>query len=350
MTKGKKHLFLVCSDFQYVICKSIIRENALKTEDCFFVSRRGVKLEKEDLTYPFPYEGGFWYYMLHRREVNSFFAGKDISVYVPFRGSFFSKYVHKMNYFEEGLSIFRDSIKISKGISDGKNGKGFVCQVISHLKSILKKILIKEEALFFVDGFYSDREAEPLENSFLYGCSPYALKQWSHPLLEKRILNIGIEPPIKYDVKEGSYFVVLERFSSSNFYDLENYKICLRTIFSYLEKWGVEEIWTKFHPADYKNEHAMEEFEKCREGFNLKVHFFDGRLELLALQNINIHFIAENSTILYYAPVLGSTNKSISFVKLMYKLDERYKGLISQYGGMERFVDFFSKNVECLEP
>ena len=89
---------------------------------------------------------------------------------------------------------------------------------------------------------------------------------------------------------------------------------------------------------------------KCREGFNLKVHFFDGRLELLALLNINIHFIAENSTILYYAPVLGSTNKSISFVKLMYKLDERYKGLISQYGGMERFVDFFSKNVECLEP
>lgn len=346
MKRVEKHLFYVQSDFHYLICRSIMKRNGLKAENCYFVCHRNVRVDDDVRLYPFPIEGGLSYYFHHRKDIDSFFDNADIYTYTPFRGLFPKRKSANDNFFfEDGLASYRlKENVIKKRLSTEESGSE------NPVKKLLKRImtrLVKKDSRFFLTGWFHEDVVDPQRRTLLYVCSSQAYAEWAHPFLDRIVLKMEANITEKYNVPRGSYFLVLDRFSNGCVYDVENYKKCVRMMLDYCVNRQVKEIWAKFHPADWNNKNVMKELEESAKGADISIKLFDGRLEYLAMQNINIHFISLNSTILFYAPVLGNTNRSVSFVRYMYEADDKYKSFIHLYGGIERFVEMFSENVEC---
>lgn len=349
MKRKSKHIFFVQSDFHYMICRSIIKENGLKEADCYFVCKRGIQVEKGIQTYPFPIDGGLKYYLLHRKEIDTFYKGCEVTTYTPFRFLFpKKKYIKDVVFFEEGLSSYRLKEEVIKELHANDKYK----KLKKNIKYLLRPIimsLVNKYSRGFVAGLFDNNEISPLYQTTIYVCSPQAYEYWDHPLLNRNLLKIDVDKSEKYDVPKGSFFLVLERFSGNQTYTHDSYMRCVRAMIEYCVDHNMTEVWTKFHPADWNNkEKALQELNYCAKGFNVKFHFFDGHLEYLALQDDGLCFISISSTILYYAPILGKTNKSVSFVRYLYGIDDNFKKYIQLYGDIDRFVEFFSEEVECL--
>lgn len=344
--KKEKHLFFIYSDFHYVICKSIILSNNLKKEDCFFVCGRGMTVEKEDTEVPFPMEDFTSFYkkiisfIKNYKLIHSFFSNYDIVAYIPFCLFFpVGLYVKDVVFFEEGFSSH------SKCIPDLTN-KGAREKLKNAMKRLISYFVKKNVRAFLF--LYQSIDVVPAYNTRLYVCSDSSYEPCNYPKLEKIVLNIPQLDNEKYAIPFGSYFVVLDRLSNIyRCYSLDNYFRCINRIANFCRFNGVDEIWIKLHPVDGKLNDAkiIAEKEFIRNG--IRVKWYNGRLEMLAMQNKNITFIGTHSTILYYAPILGNTNRSVSFCKFLASIDKDYSNFISLFGGIDRFVDVFSKNVEC---
>lgn len=348
--RKEKHLFFVQSDFHYMICESIIKQNELNKEQCYFASKRGVKIGNGEQQYTLPLEGGLMYYLSHRKEVESFYKDCDVTYYVPFRGYPRERDVKNLVFFEEGLSAFCVRSAISENRQSRSKRERLFGGIRRKFRVYLTRLLVKKDMLQFIDGIYYRTDDELKAKMQLYVCSSRSYEEWAHPLMHRTLLKINAECSEKYNVKQGDCLLVLDRFSKGAVHYPENHIKCVRAMLEYCKMRRCEYVWVKFHPGDFGNKDVKRTFEECARKINLKIQYFDGRLEYLALQNIGVHFVSIHSTILFYAPMLGDSNKSISFVRYMYEIDNKYKEHIQLYGGIERFLDFFSERVECLEP
>lgn len=343
-----KHIFYIQSDFHYMICKSIIALRKLDNRQCFFVCRRGMTVEEGtnncDLL-----EGknqSFFnrvlYLVFNYEKVKRWFGDGDVVVYLPFRFLYPSRlFVKEIVFYEEGFSAYKTIIPRIK--------YSFLKQVI---KDVFKKsfaFLLGNSARAFL--MYTDLTAiAPKFDIKLYICTPIAYSAINNPHVRKELLPISCTTTINYNLSPHSYFIVLERFSEAGrTCTLEGYKRCVKKMFDYCTKQGIHEIWTKFHPADWTNSDALNHLMECNKGYDLDIHFFDGRLEFLALQNRGIVFLSTSSTILYYAPILGNKNESLSFCKYLASIDDRYNNFMQSFGGIEKFVEVFSENVNCID-
>lgn len=345
--RRERHLFFIYSDFHYLICKSIISVNHIPQEECFFVCGRGTEVGDGDQVCPFRLYGSksIWGrlvdYFVDFREIRSFFGGCDIIAYIPFRFIFpVEPYVSKIILYEEGFSAYKK--ECSKNLPSR-----------NIIKTLLGAGLI---ALVSTDlwGYFSlcrSYERDPSGLMKLYVCSEGAYQHFDSPFIDRDILKISkLEQDYQFPIPSGSYFMVFDRFNTSiGFYSLQNYKMCLAKMVDYCKQNHVREVWGKLHPADWQFKDAKDIAETFFMDEGVGLNWYEGKLEMLAMQDNHITFLGTNSTILFYAPIFGMSNKSVSFSRYLASIDDKYNQFIRGFGGIDEFVSIFSEHVECLE-
>ena len=123
--------------------------------------------------------------------------------------------------------------------------------------------------------------------------------------------------------------MVFDRFNTSiGFYSLQNYKMCLAKMVDYCKQNHVREVWGKLHPADWQFKDAKDIAETFFMDEGVGLNWYEGKLEMLAMQDNHITFLGTNSTILFYAPIFGMSNKSVSFSRYLASIDDKYNQFI----------------------
>jgi hypothetical protein len=157
------------------------------------------------------------------------------------------------------------------------------------------------------------------------------------PDVSKKELNIA-----------NSNVLVLDRFSAEGRpYALNNYIDSLRETFSKVNL-SEKPLYVKLHPADGNNEEIKRTVGELLSSYVSDYSYYEDSLEDIALNDNNNTFIGSNSTVLFYAPVWGRTNRAVSFVRILAEKDNDYKSFLMRWGGVEAFCRLFSNNVVCL--
>ncbi len=344
----EKHLFFITSTFHYLVCKSIILENQLNNKDCYFVCGRGTSIEQGMQTFPLPMGvrgnvvNRFKFYLRYPQLVHSFFGDSYVIAYLPFSYLFpRQSYVNEIVFYEEGFSAYRRTFPKLRNTIKRTFGEFILKQLMRFVKEDVRGYLL----------LYDKMTDAPTQRTKLYVCSPTSYTHYGY-VFEKKIVDISKVSLNEIDttIKNGSFFVVLDRISSHGRpYQLDNYLKCLHEIIRFCSSHGKHEIWSRLHPADWDFESAQLFIESCFNEEGIKINWYKGGTEMLAKQDKSITFIGTNSTTLYYAPLLGATNKSYSFSKYLASIDPAYKVFLGIWGGVDEFVDIFSKNVNCLD-
>ncbi len=330
------------SDFHYIVCKGIIETLKLRVDDCIFVVDRATNIE--DCFHQKEIYGVGRYllfgerlkYFLHNRiKVKAFFRNSEVTVYLPFSFRYASHSYNDFVFYEEGLSAYR---KVD-------------CQPEKHaLVFWMRKMLVTMLAPFnkqiqgYLMGFVC-QEKHPREKTRLVSLSPDCYQDVLEKLVEKVVIPVPSKPVEKYNIPSKSVVFVLDRLTAlGRPFSLDHYRECVKRTVERLKNNGVGRIYLKYHPQDFNNPEAKGWMESILDEYQMEGSLFNGRLEYLALQNISTVFVGTNSTILFYAPILGDTNKSMSFYKELVNKDAEYKKFIE---GWNDFDKFFSKNVMC---
>ena len=338
------HVFYVRSDFQYVVCKGIIKKYNIKNENCYFVADRQTPIEncyEQSLIYGIGrylnFKERLKLYLKKRSFVNEFFRDKKVTVYMPFSLQFASHTYNEFIYYEEGLSAYA----INEQVSD-----------TSKMTLALMKCLVyflaptNKQVRGYLMGFVC-KNKRPANLTRLLSFSKDCYNGILDDNVKKEVISVPSEPIEEYTIPRGSTMLVLDRLSEfGRPFELENYRRCIDKILEQIKSEGVNQLFVKYHPADYNNKESVAWMNAVIKSKGFEYQLFNGRLEYLALQNIKTRFVGTNSTILYYAPVLGSSNQSLSFCKLLSVMDEKYRRFLRRWGD---FVAFFSKNVECID-
>ncbi len=346
MIKGEKHLFWIWSDFHYLICQNIIHYYGIKVENCLFVCWRNLEIDNNSQKchlYDQEYQHflpRIRYYLRNRSLIKSFFRDNDVFAYYPFSFAFpQDSYFKRLTFYEEGFSAYRRLFNFDceqKPSRVNKIVRGFILS------------LFNKNVRGYLNGF-SFTSPSPMDETTLICCTEESYRYLNLPRLNKIVLPIVYKPAVNYCIPAGSTFLVLDRFVPySSIKTPGTNKRVTREMLDYCKRMNIKEVWTKLHPADFQNSSAEDDLKECLNGYDIKVHMFDGKLEFLALQNIGISFIGTHSTILYYAPILGNRNTSISFSRYLYSIEPSYEGYLKIFGGLDGFIDVFSKQVECI--
>ena len=310
--------------------------------DCYFVVDRATKVDNQFRQTPVYGIGRYLtfverilFYIKNRKMAKDFFR-EGVTIYMPFSFRFSSYSYNEYVYFEEGLSSYR---------------KAEPCIHRNSLVLALRKMVVCLFAPFdrqikgYLMGFVC-QEKKPLNKSSLVSLSVDCYRYVTDPLVKKLVIPVPKIVSTKGDIMPNSVIFVMDRLSvEGRPFALENYKECVINEVEKLQKEGVRQIYVKYHPQDYNNESSKGWIEGVFRDFGLDYKLIDERLEYIALQNIGTRFVGTNSTILYYAPLLGNTNKSESFYRNLVARDKQYKSFIE---GWNEFDCFFSKNVECI--
>ncbi len=343
MTK-EKHIFFVWSDFHYIVCKGIIEAYGINPEDCTFVVDRATKVE-DGLNQSPIYGIGHYllfgervkYFLKNRKHVKAFFRNAKVTVYYPFPFRYPSHTYNDYVLYEEGLSSYK------KVEYNDTNHNAFLL--------MLRKLFVfmispfSKQIRGYLIGFIC-QERKPLKKIKLLSFSEDCYQHVQEPLVEKGVISVPRITVEGNDIPENSVVFVLDRISEfGRPFALDNYRDCVVQEIKKLKTEGVKKVYLKYHPQDYNYEGSKGWMENILNEYQMEYAQFNGRLEYLAIQNIGIKFIGTNSTILFYAPILGKTNKSESFYKRLAVRDEQYRVFIE---GWDDFEHFFSKNVKCV--
>lgn len=347
--KKNLNLFFLWSDFHYIICKSIIKQYHLDENYCYFIPDRDVKLEDDFKSPPSILNKVLntrfclrpFVYLKNKKEIDLYLKGRNLTVYTPFVYSFTRYPRCNVVWYEEGFSS-----RFIKYDADKDNKinliKGFVLYNISRLicKSDARR------AFFF--GFYSVSNT-PREGTTLITTSSRSYSFLTSPFVNKLLLDIDIARKSFYAIPEGSYVLVLDRFiEGGRPFNINTYLQCLKKEIEFVVNRHVKTVWYKFHPADTEEPSSKNLFYDFIKDYDIEFKIFNGKLEFLALQDIGAHFIGTNSTLLYYAPLLGKSNVSFSYSRFLASIDEKYDEFMKNWGGIDDFVEIFSKNVTCV--
>jgi hypothetical protein len=280
-------------------------------------------------------------YKKNRRHYHALLDNQKIISYSPFQFLFPSVYYFsKYNLIEEGFSAY----SIHKEIS---NKKGKMYELFKSLYiGLLFPFASKNIKGFLMGISYSSRKSNRSSKLFVSSIDAYGNYNYGEKV-EKRLVPI-CGGDMRKDIT-GQRILVMDRLNKKGrpFDD----KVYLSVLKEALLRIGYTDcdMLVKLHPADIllgqDNENRIID---VLEELNIKSKFINDNLEELALSNAGNSFIGTNSTSLYYAPIFGSTNKSISFSRLLAKVDEQYSQFLEGWGGTEKFCEIFSKQVNCL--
>lgn len=340
------HLFYVESNFHLILAESIIAANMISPSKVLFVTHRGVKLSsvyKNRLLYDGTnshFKDRVQMYKNNKKYYSELLANKRIYSYLPFQFLFPAiHYYFSYNLLEEGFSAYSVSriMNNRKGLKyelfkalyinllfpfANKNIKGFLMGVSASSHRSLKKTTL----------YVSNREAY---NNYKFGGK-----------VEKQVVSIISNQQSSI---RGQKILVMDRLSKKGRpFDDKTYLLVLKEVFSKLNL-NNQNILVKLHPADVSSDiNSRERVSKTFGELGIIPMFINDNLEELALSNNNNIFIGTNSTILYYAPIFGKTNKSISFSRILADADKQYSQFLERWGGCVAFCNIFSKQVECL--
>lgn len=336
-----------------IICKNIIRQNGYNINDCFFILNRSVVLDDGLFQAP-QWMNKFIrsqnilhkivFYILHKRSIDAFINNSTFELYYPFSYKYPQHNLVKVHFIEEGFSSCAEKRAIPSSNAD----KNVSCT--SEVKDLLTNFLLSSfndrvKSLFV--GFLLTEDTPKYKTEF-YTLSNQAYKYINNNLISKIVLTNEIKPAITYNIEANSFILILDRFSKGGRpYSLDNYLNCIEQEINWLLNHNVSKSFVKFHPVD-ENTNLKTIFYDYTKRFSIVFEEFDGNLEYLALQNVGLHFVGTNSTILYYAPFLGDKNRSVSFSRYLASIDNDYLKFLDSFGGIDNFVNIFSSHVLCL--
>lgn len=337
------HLFYIESFFHLLVADQIIRAKEIPLDDCVFATERGVKLPEcysDHLLYDGNSEGLFSrikHYYSGKLDLKDY-CGKEICAYLPFQfyfpsKCFFTKYV----FFEEGFSAYSPR-QIPK---EGRRNR----------RSITKEWIVRLMLPFASKNVKGIVGGISCDSNHPFDTTLYRLSDKAYIGLEDEgsiILETvkAANRPFESSLIKDAMVVVMDRLTAQGRPFDDNYYLGVLAEAikkCYNPKW---KMYVKLHPADSKNKEASKRILECLSSYSPEL--ITENLENLAVCNQNNVFLGSNSTVLYYAPILGDSNKSVSFVRMLAQKDEQYRLFLENWGGTEAFCELFSNKVECL--
>lgn len=337
--KDKIHLFFVGNFFHFVLSHSIIGYKKLDISRVYFITYRGFKL-------PSYYSSRFLFdkdkfgvedVIKNINDFKELFENMEICAYSAFQFTYpLARYFSEYFFFEEGASALRSRQYIIADFRDilreimfhfqlflkiglGNNNIKGLC----HGTSFFSPFPFKTTLFKLSDESYTNFLKSSCKKIKIPICSFSETKKNIHDsiiIVMDRIINIG--RPCDLDI----YMSVLKDFLISH---------------NFLSK----SIYLKLHPADFINPDALQIIYNSLDFFNYEV--IDYGLEDIAMSDMRNIFLGSNSTVLYYAPIFGGTNRSISFARQLAQRDTIYNDYLNKaFGGVEGFCEIFGKNVE----
>ncbi len=197
---------------------------------------------------------------------------------------------------------------------------------------------------FLVEACNTRRTPKQRTRLFAFSSAAYNTVQ------SEKVEKVSVKPvaPKIDSIIRDCNVLVLDRFCAEGRpYTLNNYIDSLRETFSKVNL-AEKPLYVKLHPADGNNDEAKRTICDLISGYVTFFSFYEDSLEDVALNDNNNTFIGSNSTVLFYAPVWGHTNKAVSFVRLLAEKDNEYKSFLTRWGGVEKFCRLFSNTVICL--
>ena len=336
------HLFYIQSNFHLIVSKGIIEKLGLSKNDVYYIVQRKITLPKESKVLFDESGKGFSerirFYLRNRRILKEILGGNQVCAYFPFDFFFNTlKFYDSYSFYEEGLSSYA-----TKQVDGG--ARRYISTILKTLMIILLFPFASSNIKGFLVESINTRQL-PKKKTDLYICGDNAYNKINHQLVHKVVLPSYSS--VHLSKINNSTILVLDRQSSQGRpYNLENYYEALKEMLSKYEL--NKTVYIKFHPADINDTGSKLIIEQLLKEFNYRISIFEGSLEDIAAANQNNTFVGSNSTILYYAPIFGNTNKSVSFVSLLAKRDDKYREFLKMWGGEDAFREMFSHNVECL--
>ena len=334
----KVHLFHVGNYFHLLISHSIIEDRSLNKDCVFFVTYRGFKLPPVYLDRLLFDKDSFGIkeVILNIQRFNKLFGGKEVCVYCTFQYTFplvryFSEYV----FFEDGASALGIRHKLVINYWD------ILREIKLHLR-LFGMFYFREhniKGLCHSTNFFS-----PIpRKSTLYRLSDKAYRGLNIHSCKIRTISVASLPVINTSIHD-SVIIAMDRIvNRGRPYDIAIYFLVLNK-FLYGSDLKSRNVYLKLHPADSNNLDALSAINKSLTTFKFEV--ITSNLEDIAMSDLRNIFVGTNSTILYYAPIFGKTNRSISFARLLAERDCTYKSFLDVWGGIEGFRKTFGENVE----
>lgn len=341
------HLFYVESNFHLLLAENIISNNNIDVNHVLFVTHRGVKL-------PAIYKGNLLYdgtisqfkervnmYKNDKKHYKELLNNKRIRSYSPFQYLYPSvHFFFEYNLMEEGFSAYSIPQKIRKT-------KALRYEFFKALYIMLMFPFANRNIKGFLMGLsYSSGTASRHIKLLVSNNNAYSNYDFGDKI-EKILIPISIDRK-NSPIRDNSILVMDRLCKKGRPFDDNTYLSVLKDAL-YKLGYSNQSLLVKLHPADSSTDVNVKERVTCSLGeIGIIPTFIDDNLEEIALSNNNNTFIGTNSTTLYYAPIFGRTNKSISFFRLLAKVDKQYFQFLEGWGGVGKFCEIFSKQVECL--
>ena len=337
------HVFYIQSNFHVLVVEGIIKHENIKSEDVYYITQRYVKHPKEG-TLLFDeigkgFGGRISFFFKHRHLLRQLLSKNQVCAYFPFDYYFpLCNSYDKTVFYEEGLSSYACTSR--EGIAK------------RYLNSMLKLFMVllfvpfasTNERGFLIEACNTRIKPKKITRLFAFSSAAYKT------VLSDKVEKVTVKPnaPKNRTSIADSNVLVLDRFSADGRpYALDNYIDVLKETFNKMNM-AEKPLYVKLHPADGNNDETKRTVSDILSGYVTDFSFYEGSLEDIALNDNNNTFIGSNSTVLFYAPVWGHSNKAVSFVRLLSEKDGDYKSFLIRWGGVEAFCRLLSNNVTCL--
>ena len=279
-------------------------------------------------------------FLKEKDRIKKLLNGKLIVSFSPFQYCHpVKRYFAEYKFIEEGFSAYTN--------------KQHYSTLKAKLKEIFKVVFINVRFPFQsknVKGFLigSDFSCKASKKYEIIVCSEDAFNRGTKDgLLQKCIVPISEDMKGESHIKD-SYVLVMDRLNPiGRPYEKDNYLAVLKDFLLSLQSTN-KQFFAKIHPSDFGNDVVKEELIRFFLSTGLNIEIIEDNLEIIALSDNNNTFIGTNSTIQYYAPIFGRSNKSISFARLLAQVDSKYASFLEGWGGVDEFCYLFSKQVKCI--
>lgn len=338
--KEKIHLFYLGSYSHLIVADGIIKEKKLPLDKVLFVTYRGVKLPdiySDNLLFDeSTIDNRMKFFLKNFFKLNGIVKRKSICGYFPFQQEFpVIKFFDEYVFFEEGLSAY-DQIMNFK----------------FKREKFLKPLLLQYALAPFLS-----RNMRGLLNGHQNG-SPFPFDFTLIGLTNSSYHNFQIagcrhetihftNKPLKSSLIKKSVIIVMDStHAKDRMESVDNY---LKILSDVLKNYDFEsrKVYLKLHPDNFRDMDVAISLIKKYVNF-IDFEVINESLEDIALSNQNNVFIGNHSTILFYAPIYGDTNKSISFVRINAERDAIYTKWIKRWGGVDGSIKLFSQQMECI--
>lgn len=344
---NKLYLFYVESNFHLLLSLSYISSINLSKEDVLFVTHRGVVLPKE-YSDRLLYDGTecrfkerITTYNQNKKRIKKLLCNRNVVAFSPFQFRFpICTFFRDYGFIEEGFSAYMCNVRHA-GIRE-RVGEFVKLSIVN----LLFPFAPRNVKGYVMGVSYSKNSSRKRKEIVVSHEAAYSLKKYT-PYLRKIVVPIHTVESQQTEIK-NSVIIIMDRLNSfGRPFDRNNYLAVLKNVIKELELY-CRKTYIKMHPSDFKHPESVDVAREFFSKNGIPFMMANYNLESIALSNNNNTFIGANSTILYYAPIFGNTNKSISFSKLLASVDESYSAFLEGWGGTEKFCELFAKQVTIL--